>query len=59
MTQEYTEFSGSPPATFGNLLLRSGTVLSWLGLGGLLSRKVTKNTLAGNTTACTISPEVR
>lgn len=52
-TRECTEFSGSPPVTFGNLWLRSGTVLSWLGLGGLLSRKVTKTTLAGDTTACT------
>lgn len=51
-TQGYTEFSGSPLVAFGNLLSRSGTVLSWLGLVGLLSRKITKNTLVGTTTAC-------
>lgn len=52
VTQGYTEFSGSPLVAFGNLLLRSGTVLSWLGLAGLLSRKITQNnTLVGNTTA--------
>lgn len=31
VTQEYTGFSGSPLVVCGNLLLRSGTVLSWLG----------------------------
>lgn len=47
-TQGYTESFGNPPEVFGNLLLRSGTVLSLPELAGLLSRekkKKSQNTL--------------